>query len=455
MKQVIGGIALLLLTATESFSSPRERLVAPPEVAGWPKYCGTPSMSGTPAGPSSLGVATVPGLTLAWTTSLNGPIASAPSVLGRALYIGDWGGFESAIDVANGNVLAQADLGRTQAPQCLPSTLGITSSPAIDGQMIFLAGGDDAFYALDRVTLQVIWRTPLGDNSATGGYYGWSSPSVVGDRVLQGVASNCDDPFVPGRLVALDRLTGAEVASAMFIGDGGVGNGVWTSPAVDVQNSKIFVTTASGLDYWDDLGYSIVRLDFQSMAVEDSWKVSPDDSTWDADWGSSPTLFTDQSGRQLVGAGHKDGHYYAFVRSDLRSGPVWTAEVALGGEIPQNGDGTLSTAAFDGTALYVGGGVPPDSTDPDVHGSVAAIDPASGTILWRQVFPGAVIAPVSTVRGVVFAAGGNLIAALDAADGSVLWSYHTAAPLYGGIAIAGDTIFVGDLSGKLYAFRIP
>jgi outer membrane protein assembly factor BamB len=454
MKQVIAGIALLLLTATAAFPKLRQRLVAPPEAAGWPKYCGNPSMSGTPAGPSSFGVATVPRLTLAWTTSLHGPIASAPSVLGQAAYVGDWGGFETAIDVESGKVLAQADLGRTQAPQCNPSNLGITSSPAIDGQMLFVAGGDDAFYALDRDTLQVIWRKSLGDNSASGGYYGWSSPSVVGGRVLQGVASNCDSPFVPGRLVALDRLTGAEVASAEFIGQGGVGNGVWTSPAVDVQNGKIFVTTASGLDYWDDLGYSIVRLDFQTLAVEDSWKVTPDDSTWDADWGSSPTLFADQSGRQLVGAGHKDGHYYAFVRSDLRSGPVWAAEVALAGEVPQNGDGTLSTAAFDGTALYVGGGTPPDSSDSLVHGSVVAIDPASGAILWRQGFPGAVIAPVSTVRGVVFAAGGNLIAALDAADGSVLWSYRTAAPLYGGIAIAGDTIFVGDLSGKLYAFRI-
>jgi outer membrane protein assembly factor BamB len=272
--------------------------------------------------------------------------------------------------------------------------------------------------------------------------------------VLQGVASNCDTPFVPGRLVALDAATGVEVASAAFIGEGSVGNGVWTSPTVDLENGTIFVTTASGLDYWDDLGYSMVRLNLQTLAVEESWKVTPEDSTWDADWGSSPTLFADAGGRQLVGAGHKDGRYYAFVRSDLRAGPVWTAEVALGGEVPQAGDGTLSTAAFDGKALYVGGGIPPGAADPLVRGSVVAINPASGEILWRQGFPGTVIAPVSTVRGVVFAAGGNLVAALDAADGKVLWSYHTAAPLYGGIAIAGDTIFFGDLSGQLYAFRI-
>jgi len=454
MKQVIGGIALLLLTAAAPLPTIRTR-PAVPRATGWPKYCGTVSMSGTPTGASGLSVATVPRLTLAWRTSLNGPIASAPSVFRSTLYVGDWGGFETAIDVQSGEVLAQADLGRTQAPQCSPSALGITSSPAIDGQMIYVAGGDDAFYALDRDTLEVIWRKSLGDNSAAGGYYGWSSPSVVGGRVLQGVASNCDNPFVPGRLVTLDRLTGAEVASAAFIGTGGVGNGVWTSPAVDLQNGKIFVTTASGLDYSNGLGYSIVRLDLQSLAFEDRWKVDlGGDTMWDADWGSSPTLFVDRDGQQLVGAGHKDGHYYAFLRSNLGAGPVWTAEVAQPGDEPQGGDGTLSTAAFDGTALYVGGGVPPDSTDPYVHGSVVALDPASGKILWRQGLPGPVIAPVSTVHGVVFAAGGNLVEALDAADGKVLWSYRTTAPLYGGIAIAGDTIFVGDLSGKLYAFRI-
>ena len=184
------------------------------------------------------------------------------------------------------------------------------------------------------------------------------------------------------------------------------------------------------------------------------WKVPPADSTWDADWGSSPTLFVDRSGRQLVGAGQKDGHYYAFDRSNLAQGPVWTAPVAVQGDVPQDGDGTLSTAAFDASRLYVGGGTPPDGSDPYAHGTVVAIDATKGAILWRQNFPGPVIAPVSTVNGIVFAAGGNLIEAIDASTGKMLWSYRTNAGLYGGIAIAGDTIYVGDLSGKMYAFRI-
>src|SRR2546423_605751 len=352
MKQAIATIALLLLVAAADDPGPGLepglRRVPLSPGPGWPKYCGTASMAGTPTSHSPITAPTVTAMALAWRATLQRPPAAPPFLL----------------------------------------------------------------------------------------------PKTV-DRRHQ------------GRLEALDRITGEGVAVARFVGDGGTGSGVWTSPAVDVQNHKVFVTTGSGVDFFDGTGCSIIRLDLATLALEDMWKVDADYATWDADWGSSPTLFTDAAGRELVGAGHKDGRYYAFLRSDLASGPVWSAEVALQGEVPQEGGGTLSTAAFDGARLYVGGGSPPDSTDPDAHGSVVALDPANGTVLWRQAVPGAVIAPVSTVNGVVFAAGGNLVEALGAADGKVLWSYRTDSLLFGGIAIARDTIFVGDLSGKLYAFRIP
>jgi outer membrane protein assembly factor BamB len=434
-------------------AQPPLALVKVPE-SGWPTYRGNLERTGRPLGRSSITNVTVPEMTLAWRTQLKGPVVSAPSVLRNRLYIGDWSGTESSIDVQSGEVVATANLGQTHAPQCDPKTLGITSSAAVVNGLIYLAGGDDGFYALDAETLRVVWRTSLGDNSASGGYYGWSSPAVIDNRVFQGVASNCDNPFVKGRLVALDPVTGKEVASANFSGEGGVGNGVWRSPTVDLQTHKIFITTGSGPDFFDGAGYSIIRLDLDSLVIEDLWKVA-DYSTWDSDWGSSPVLFSDKSGKLLVGAGHKDGHYYAFDRSNLAAGPVWTAEIASHVEIPQGGDGTLSTGAFDGTRLYVGGGRPPDATNPEANGSVVALDPTNGAILWRHTFAGPVIAPVSTINGVVFAAAGNLVTALDAVSGNVLWSYCTDSVIYGGIAIAGDSIFVGDLSGKLYAFRIP
>jgi outer membrane protein assembly factor BamB len=450
-------VVALLTLLTGSAQVPRVRPLRPrvpvvQPVASWPKYCGNVSMTGTPAGSSPINTSTAVRLNLAWKTAVKGPIASAPSVYREVAYIGDWGGFESAIDVVSGKIVAQTFLGKTFAVQCYPSSLGITSSPAIVDDVLYLAGGDDNFYALDRETLDVVWKKSLGDTSA--GYYGWSSPAVVGDRVLQGIASNCDNPFVPGRLVALDRHTGTEVAGAQFISDGKVGNGVWTSPAVDMQNRTVFVTTASGLDWSDGLGYSIVRVNLDTLAIEDSWKVNLGSTTWDGDWGSSPTLFFDRNGQEYVGAGHKDGHYYAFQRSNLAAGPVWRTPVSQSGDAPQDGDGTISTAAFDGARIYVGGGNAPNSNNPYLNGTLVAIDPATGKVLWRHGFPAPVLSPVSTVNGVVFAAGGNLIEALNGKDGSVLWSFRTDQQIYGGIAIAGDTIYVGDLSGQLYAFRI-
>lgn len=255
--------------------------------------------------------------------------------------------------------------------------------------------------------------------------------------------------------MALDPTNGETIGETFFVPEGLVGGGIWTSPAVDLEHRTIFVTTGSAHSFDDGDAFSMLRLDLDTMDIEDRWKLPHDSYTWDADWGSSPTLFTDASGRELVGAGQKDGGYYAFARDDIASGPVWVAPIAILGEVPQNGEGTLSTAAFDGKTLYVGGGTPPGTTDSAVLGAVSAVSPNDGTILWRHTFDGPVIAPVSFANGVVFAVGGTSVVGLDAATGSVLWSYKMTAAGFGGIAIAGGRIYVGDLFGTIYAFGVP
>jgi polyvinyl alcohol dehydrogenase (cytochrome) len=412
-------------------------------------------MNGVAIGEEVLSTTTVPRLSVLWSRTLSGPIASAPSVVRGKVYVGDWGGMEWALDSTTGDVIASADLGQTSAAQCNPANLGITSSPAIVDNILYVAGGDDAFYALDADTLTTIWRRPLGDNSATGGYYGWCSPAVAGGKVLQGIASNCDNPFPRGAMVALDPATGVELASAYFVPENNVGAGVWTSPAVDEDRRKVYVTTGSAHSFEDGDAFSMLRLNLDTLEIEDRWKL-PNNAGgyWDGDWGSSPTLFVDANGRELVGAGQKDGGYYAFDRNRIASGPVWVAPIAIMGEVPQAGEGTLSTAAFDGKTLYVGGGTPPGTDDPSILGAVSAVDPADGKIKWRHTFEGPVVAPVSFANGVVFAVGGKRVVALDAATGAVLWSFDMRAWGFGGVAIARGRIYTGDLFGTLYAFSV-
>ncbi|HXH94038.1 MAG TPA: PQQ-binding-like beta-propeller repeat protein [Thermoanaerobaculia bacterium] len=431
----------------------RRALVGPAN--DWTKYCGSLAMDGNADGERVLSPASVPGLQLLWSQKLNGPVASAPSVAYGKVYVGDWAGFEWALDSTSGNAVASADLGTTTSSNCNPATVGISSSPIIEGNVLYLAGGDDGFYALDVDTLKIIWRRSLGDNSAAGGYYGWCSPTIAGGKVLQGISSNCDNPFPRGALAALDRMTGEVLQTTYFVPEDLVGGGIWTSPAVDTDHRKIFVTTGSAHSFADGDAFSMVRLDLDTLLIEDRWKLPANpDETWDADWGSSPTLFTDAAGRELVGAGQKDGGYYAFDRNNLAAGPLWIAPIAIKGEVPQNGEGTLSTAAFDGTTLYVGGGHPPDSADDSVRGAVTAVSPDDGTILWRHTFAGPVIAPVSFANGVVFAVGGKSVVALDASNGAVLWSYEMKSLGFGGVAIARGRAFVGDLFGNVYAFGI-
>jgi outer membrane protein assembly factor BamB len=465
---VVAGVVLLCVGAlpsggaqkvdqsstTSQSSSIVHRLSRGPE-NDWTRYCASNSMNGVALGEQVISPVTAPNLHLVWSQILKGPIASEPSVALGKLYVGDWAGNEWALDAATGDVIASINLGQTASARCNPPTLGVTSSPAIAGNMIYVAGGDDAFYALKADDLSVVWRKSLGDNSVTGGYYGWCSPAVAGGKVIQGIASNCDDPFPRGAIVGLDPATGVELMSSYFVPEDRVGGGVWTSPAIDTEHGTIFVTTGSAHAWEDGDSFSIVRLNLDSFAIEDRWKL-PNESGdyWDGDWGSSPTLFTDAKGRQLVGAGQKDGGYYVFDRNSLAAGPVWVAPIAILGEVPQAGQGTLSTAAFDGQRLYVGGGRPRDNDDTSVLGAVSALDPGTGKILWRHTFAGPVLAPVSFANGVVFAVGGTTLAALNGATGSVLWLFEMDAPGFGGVAIARGRAFVGDLAGNLYAFGV-
>lgn len=412
-------------------------------------------MSGVSAGERILAPNSVPAMQLLWSRTLNGMIASAPSVAQGKVYVGDWGGYEWALDAATGNVIASANLGLTTSAKCNPDSLGISSSPLIQDGAVYLAGGDDAFYSLDAETLAINWRRPLGDNSSAGGYYGWCSPSMAGGKLLQGIASNCDDPFPRGAIASLDPATGEILQTTYFVPEELVGAGVWTSPAVDVDHRKVFVTTGSSHSFDDGDSFSIVRLDLDTMLIEDRWKLpATPGRAMDIDWGSSPILFTDAAGRELVGAGQKDGGFYAFDRNDLAAGPIWIAPIAIGGEVPQIGEGTLSTPAFNGTTLFIGGGKPRESDDESVIGAVSAVSPDDGTIRWRHTFDGPVIAPVSYANGIVFAVGGKTVVALDAATGAVLWSYEMKSIGFGGVAIARGRAYVGDLTGTIYAFGL-
>jgi outer membrane protein assembly factor BamB len=388
-----------------------------------------------------------------WTVQTRGSVVARAVESKGVVFAGSWDGREYAIRARDGRVLWKTALGTTASERCPHyKAAGVTSVPVVAAGTAYLGGGDAYWYALDTTSGGVRWRVPTGDNSPAGGHYNWSSPVVFAGHAFVGISSFCDIPLVQGQLLRVDLASHAIDGVWNVVPDGRQGGTIWTTPVVEPARNRVFVTTGNGDDTFAE---SIVTVDAETLLPLDSWKLSSGERVHDSDWGTSPTLLTDSSGRQLVAAANKNGVLYAFERDRLHDGPVWRRRVAVGGDCPNCGAGTVSTGAFDGRRLFYAGGAT------TIHkgkyaGSVRAIDPATGRVLWSRGLPGAVLGAVVQARGMVFVVAETGLYVLRGRDGAALhvnrfrndrlWS----APL-----VDRNRVVIGTLNGKLQAYRLP
>jgi polyvinyl alcohol dehydrogenase (cytochrome) len=106
-------------------------------------------------------------------------------------------------------------------------------------------------------------------------------------------------------------------------------------------------------------------------------------------------------------------------------------------------------------------------------GSWAALDPATGAILWQKADPNGAIdlGPMAVSNGVVYApsmagaATSPTMFALDAATGNTLWSFAAGSSVNAGATIVNGTVFWGSgyahlgipgytPNNKFYAFSL-
>ncbi len=422
--------------------------------AEWPTYLGSPARNGvstdTTLSPGNVGTL-VPRMHV----TLGGPIAAQPIVVGGVAYVGAWDGYEYAIDLALGVVRWKTFLGLTTTKACDPNTLGVTSSATVEDGVVYVGGGDSNWYALDAATGAVRWKIKVGDNSPKGGLYNWSSPLIWQGSAYIGVASNCDEPLVQGQLLRVDLATHAVTAHFDAVPRGQTGGGIWQTPALDAATQTVYVTTGNySQPTSQPLAQSIVALDATTLKVKSSWQTPPSQSILDGDWGTTPSLFTDASGRQLVGAANKNGLFYAFDRGQLDAGPVWMQRIAIGGGCPDCGEGSVSTPAFAEGRIFMGGGKAIIAGQART-GFVQAIDPANGAVTWERPFEHAVMPALTWVHGMVVGGIGPDLVVMSAADGSVLFTAHTGPETYSAPSSAEGMLFVGSLDGSLWAFGLP
>ncbi len=425
----------------------------PPPVPGddWPTYLHDTQRTAA-SGEVILSPTNAGQLGRLWRFKTDGGIAASPVVAKNTVYIGSWDGYEYAVDSLTGYQKWKTYLGKTTG-NCNPSLIGVTSSATVQNNVVYVGGGDSYWYALDAYTGEVLWKVFTGENSADKGFYNWSSPLVYKGYAYIGIASNCDNPLVTGKLLKVSLASHQVVGSTLFVGEKEIGGGIWTSPTIDEDTNTLYVTTGTQEEIWQSLSQAIVAIDANSMQIKSSWQIPLSQSGGDYDWGNSAILFTDAHGRKMVAATNKNGFTYVFDRANLSAGPLWEQLTGIGGQCPPCGEGSVSSGAFARGVLYMAGG------HTTIHGlgypgAVRAIDPTTGKYLWEHGVPYPIVPALSYANGLIIDGEGNTMEVLDAATGTRLYSYETDNTLYGPASVSRGMIYMGSLDGYLYAFGL-
>ena len=437
-------------TATSLPAAPSTTPVVPPPASDPPPAAVVPaawSTFGFDAGNARfnptetvIGPSSVAGLEVEWRIDELVGVASTPAVVDGIVYVGDWVGRVHAFSTADGTEVWSTQLEGSS----------VMSSVTVAGDAVFATTGS-RLHRLDRATGAVEWVVATSDHPIA---ISPASPVVAGDLVLQAVASGelmvpTDEYSFRGSLAAYAAETGEEVWRLWLTENdetSGAGVGVWSTAAVDEALGLAFIGTGNTYEPpASPRSDAIVAVRYETGEVAWTTQFTSSD-VWsmgfagglDADVGAGPNLWT-ADGRDLVGAGDKRGIYHALDRATGEV--VWETEMTTGSVL----GGVIGTSAHGDGRIYVGSNVG-SGVGNSAAGTteVLALDDATGEILWRREYPGAIYAPVSAVPGVVFVATTEAqMLALDAATGEELWSFEAPEQVGGGATILDGAVYWG------------
>ncbi|MBM7809349.1 outer membrane protein assembly factor BamB family protein [Saccharothrix algeriensis] len=379
----------------------------------WPTWQGDKSGSRFNAAERRIAPWTVGKLKLKWAFAYpktGFPAKSQPAVADGGIYFGSPDGKFHALDARTGAARWTFDLGSVN-----PGGV-VNDGPAVARGKVFFGDNTGYLYALDQRTGRVVWAKDT-EPHASGMHT--SSPLYHDGRIYVGASSSENvnpDRNYPcctfrGHLDSFDADTG-ELAWRYFttpepraVGtwpSGATryepsGAGVWSSPVVDERTNTVYVGTGNLYSGTTGDFDTLLALDArtgvarwkQQVTKADTWRLlcgfpdaegycpgQKDGTALDYDLGATPTLFR-SGGRTMVGIGQKSGVYHVF---DARTGEVsWRRQ--LSAPMPGGGlSGIQWGSSFDGKRLYA-------ATNWANPGTVFALDPADGDVLWQTPNP--------------------------------------------------------------------
>ncbi len=419
----------------------------------------------------------VPQLKVKWVFGLPMDFrASQPTVVGGRVFVGSLQGRIYSLDAKTGclywSVKTDGGVRSTMVVDSLPGT----NPPRY---VVYVGDASANMYALDARTGKQLWKVDVDDHplaTITG------TPKTLGNRLyvsttaleeLAGADPNYECCTFRGKMMALNRFNGKLVWRAYTLDAaqpvrknaigvqlwGPSGASIWSSPALDPERNRMYVTT--GDNYSDPASLTsdaVVAFDLRTgeflwskqFTAGDAWNVGceqTDDTNCpqargpDLDFASSPILRILSDGRRIILAGQKSGVMHA-IDPDRKGEILWQQRVGKGGLI----GGIQWGSAADAKQVYValsdiGVTTVPDSDigfdttlDSSVGGGMFAYDIETGERKWYIPPPGcgdrkqcspAQSAAVSAMPGVVFSGSidGHL-RGYATNSGEVVWDYN-------------------------------
>ncbi len=475
MRRILA-IAVLVAAGCSSGSGSSATIAGSGEVAGttglgtseWPEpawgmYGRTLSRTFSSETASPISRSTVLTLLPAWIYKTAKTVTASPAVVDGTLYVGDWAGVMYALDAGDGSLrwkFATEDApGAAFGPIVSSAAIAdVAIAGAVRRLVIF--GSGPRLYALDAGDGSLAWERHVGALDDAGSAPAddpteiESSPLVWEGTVFVGMDThNQGDERtggIRGGLLAVDAATGhLRWKFEPELGAGVGCGGVWSSPTLDPARRRVFLATANCTkDFaWTRHVEAVTALDADTGQVEWAFQPHPPNRK-DWDFGATPNLFRDRDGREVLGAGNKDGAYYALDPEG--GGLLWRRQVAQGGDLGEDFaiGGFIGSPAvwrgrvFGGTAI---GGLP----------FYHALEGTDGSVVWQDLTAVPTYAASAVVNGVVFhGALDSLLRARDTTTGLPLWAMPVLGPVSSGPAIVGDSVYVGsgtsssDLCGK-------
>jgi outer membrane protein assembly factor BamB len=433
---------------------------------------------------SLIGPQNVAALSAKWAFTLpvgTGTIESTPAVVDGCVYLLTFAGYLYALNADTGDILWRVRLS------------GAAGSPTVQGGRIYVNVNSQprTTVALDQETGGILWRTAWDQQP---GAMFFASPVVFNGMVLtalSGLVAEEGNLLIGderlqfrGSYALLDAVTGALLKKDFVIPDedfarGFAGGGLLATPAVDLETGYAYEGTGNPFSAAEHQNTNaIVKIDVDPSrptfgGIVGSYHGTIDQylppltdkpacealvayatcELLDLDFGASPQLFTDSTGRKLVGDHQKSGVYHAADASSM--GGVWNTVVGIPWVL-----GGVATASYDGRDVFVAAS----------NGQLMALDKDAGSRRWVipnvdwQTSPAGTMhsQPVTTANGVTYGVDGKgVFYAIDSLTGMPLLlrplvldaGSHSSSP-GAGIAIARHTVYVPD-GRNFVAYGLP